>query len=458
MKDEKTLEEQISKLSERIDQNSNDKEAYLGRGNIYGYLEKSEEALQDFSRAIEIDPNYKEAYYKRGNLYIILGKYEKALQEYSGVIKIDPNCKKVYYNRGMLYSILGKYKEALQDYNKVIKLDPNNKEVYYNRWHLYGAQRKYKEALKNYNKIIEIDPDDKEKILFYVGFIYLLKKDIINAGKKFIEARKDMFDIITLSDNTDLIRQVIEYMISNPDENDFFKKITNSINQRTLDIYKSIYTNILLIISLLYVRINKEKPIAHYTTKNAAQQMLFDISPFRLTTTLTVNDPQEGQTIFQLLEIDKIKSVKNDNRAFIGCFSFNYENLNQFRLYGKKAGKEATGISLTLNEKFFSNNISSNYIIPINKNIGEKQKKEQELLPLFRCVYVDPNTRKVISLGHKEDYLFYRESKDYKDISKYIRDLNKKKKKIAVYLEEIRKIIKENNNLDYSVISKLFLP
>ena len=535
MKDEEKLEEQLSELSERINQNPNDKVAYNNRGNLYYNLGKNAEALQDYKKAIEIDPKYKEAYYNRGNLYrnlgkneealqdykkaieidpdfkeaynnrgilyynlgkneealqdykkfieidpddkdayynrgilyYNLGKKEEALQDYSQVIRIDPDCKEAYNNRGNLYRNLGKKEEALQDYNKAIEIDPEYKRAYNNRGNLYMKYKKCDESIKDFNKVIEISPNEKEKMLFYIGCVYLLKKEPENAGKKFIEAKKDMFNIITLSSNTELIKKVIAYMISDPDEHDSLKKATDSVDQNTLDLYKSIYTDILLIIRLLHVKVKKETFIAHYTTKDAAQQMLFNKSPFQLTSTLTANDSQEGKTIFHFLlqkdKIDKIKSEKNDNMAFIGCFSFNYENLNQFRLYGKNAGKDATGISLVLNENFFSSDISSDYFKSdysnsVNENKGKEQIKEQELLPLFRCIYVDPKTSKVISLGHKEDYLLYRDEKDDKDISKYVKDLDEKKDKIVEYLKEIRKTIEENDNLDYSVISKLFLP
>src|SRR5690606_20913557 len=99
----------------------------------------------------------------------------------------------------------------------------------------------------------------------------------------------------------------------------------------------------------------------------------------------------------------------NIYQAFIGSFTFNPDSLNQFRLYGKNNNIEGSGVSLILSFQYFSDNANLNKGLtnPPTSNVEIKEMTKQ---PLFRCIYIDPLSRRVISLGHKEACVFYREN------------------------------------------------
>ncbi|MFP3367231.1 hypothetical protein R0J93_26660, partial [Pseudoalteromonas sp. SIMBA_148] len=74
-------------------------------------------------------------------------------------------------------------------------------------------------------------------------------------------------------------------------------------------------------------------------------------SAFRLNTINNVNDPSEGKLLVNYLRNIQEKSFYSPDfdenlHAFISCFTFNHDSLNQFRLYGKQDNKEASGLSL----------------------------------------------------------------------------------------------------------------
>ena len=147
--------------------------------------------------------------------------------------------------------------------------------------------------------------------------------------------------------------------------------------------------------------------------------------------------------------------TERDYHAFISCFTLNHDHLNQFRLYGKSAGKEATGISLVFCSDFFSRelsfenisyfktatnsvskkevesnlqtlntneetNIESKEIISkefsiLNSHCAYAQEKHREIKipklskrPVFRCVYVDAESG-FISIAQRDEMTFYRE-------------------------------------------------
>ena len=137
----------------------------------------------------------------------------------------------------------------------------------------------------------------------------------------------------------------------------------------------NIVLNIIGILTLDFNKYdNEEKPferkLAHYTSTYTSNLLIGDDkkkrSPglFRLNTINNVNDPSEGQLL-----VRKLKEIKSNEfypldfnerfHAFISCFTFNHDSLNQFRLYGKENDKEASGMSLVFRKDFFQ---SENFI------------------------------------------------------------------------------------------------
>ena len=188
-----------------------------------------------------------------------------------------------------------------------------------------------------------------------------------------------------------------------------------------------------------------ERKIAHYTSTYTSNLLIGNDkrsdspSLFRLNTINNVNDPSEGQLL-----IRKLKSI-NDNvfvpldfdknlHAFISCFTFNHDSLNQFRLYGKQDNKEASGMSLVFHKDFFqpksliggisylslespSNETASLLNIDSakleNVKIQSSKNKNEEIVKrsVMRCVYLDP-TSDYFHLAQRNRLTFFREFGD----------------------------------------------
>ena len=99
-----------------------------------------------------------------------------------------------------------------------------------------------------------------------------------------------------------------------------------------------------------------EYKFAHYSRCETAFKLIGNSqtgspSAFRLGSVGNVNDPKEGVVLGQYLgKCCKLASdifIDNEPYAtFVGCFTFNHDSLNQFRLYGKENNQEASGVSL----------------------------------------------------------------------------------------------------------------
>ena len=100
-------------------------------------------------------------------------------------------------------------------------------------------------------------------------------------------------------------------------------------------------------------------PLAHYTSPHVCH-ILFGIggnetaSPMRIGSSTYMNDPSEGRGLLDLLNQQDLelenKTDGASHNAFFTCFSSRVNDLNQFRLYGKEDGVEASGCCLVFNK------------------------------------------------------------------------------------------------------------
>lgn len=190
-----------------------------------------------------------------------------------------------------------------------------------------------------------------------------------------------------------------------------------------------------------------ERKLAHYTSTYTSNLLLGNDknntrpSSFRLNTINNVNDPSEGQLL-----IRKLKGVKDNSfvplafdekfHAFISCFTFNHDSLNQFRLYGKQDNKEASGMSLVFKKDFFQSknfiggisylsidnklkiteaisniNVKESYHIQGQKIKNENDDQKIVRQSVMRCVYLDPKSD-YFHLAQRNRLTFFREFGD----------------------------------------------
>ena len=191
-------------------------------------------------------------------------------------------------------------------------------------------------------------------------------------------------------------------------------------------------------------RKNPERKLAHYTNTSVANLLLernedgILSSFFRLNTINNVNDPSEGHLLVNYLEDIKenyfyAPDFDKSLHAFVSCFTFNHDSLNQFRLYGKEADKEASGVSLVFEKEFFQsdNSLEGLSFLSLKNNsqnsdetispleLDEQLNTEKSVdgkfrvskQPVMRCAYIDP-TSEYIQLAQRNRITFFREFGD----------------------------------------------
>ena len=149
-------------------------------------------------------------------------------------------------------------------------------------------------------------------------------------------------------------------------------------------------------------------PLAHYTSSTVCNKLFGvvnedDPSPMRIGSSTYMNDPSEGKGLLELLKLQDLelenKTDCSPHNAFFACFSSRVNDLNQFRLYGKEDGVEASGCCLVFNKSgdwLKVPDISAPFR-SITKNQDENLAEfkeanisnvEYENLPLYQVAYI----------------------------------------------------------------------
>ena len=159
-------------------------------------------------------------------------------------------------------------------------------------------------------------------------------------------------------------------------------------------------------------------PLAHYTSPSVCERLFgivsdkaddktpvdrSKVSPMRIGSSTYMNDPTEGEGLLELLNLQDLElENKADcpvHNAFFTCFSSRVNDLNQFRLYGKENGVEASGCCLVFNKsgdwlkepdisasfRSFTNKQNEGFKEPIEADVVGLEDKN---LPLYQVAYI----------------------------------------------------------------------
>jgi len=222
-------------------------------------------------------------------------------------------------------------------------------------------------------------------------------------------------------------------------------------------------------------------PLAHYTSPSVCERLFgiisdktddkandndpvdsSKVSPMRIGSSTYMNDPTEGEGLLELLNLQDLelenKADCPDYNAFFTCFSSRVNDLNQFRLYGKENGVEASGCCLVFNKSgdwLKEPDVSASFISFTNKqNEGFKDPievdvagSEDENLPLYQVAYIAYNDEYIVE--EKGDKWLL--NKNNQKFSIRLKPIGKNPSwhqfRIGKLEETLKELIKKSNNI-----------
>ena len=214
-----------------------------------------------------------------------------------------------------------------------------------------------------------ISKDKTESFIKSVNFFNELREEILNINKKEEKKKKNLpllYSNEKEKEGLELEKKIRHYLRDigylNKDWIFYFEKKKQEIQEslfkgKTSQPQDAVST----ILAVLYITPMElgSIPMAHYTSPHVCH-ILFGIggketaSPMRLGSSTYMNDPSEGKALLDLLNQQDLelenKADGASHNAFFTCFSSRVNDLNQFRLYGKEGGVEASGCCLVFNK------------------------------------------------------------------------------------------------------------
>ena len=441
------LDECISAWS-NIDRKDNPEvyaKAQLNLGATYyaqGKLDQAIEAWSNIHREDDSEAHAK-AQFNLGYTYKNQDKLDKAIEAWLKVHRDDDpeTYAKAQTNLGFVYYVQDKLDKAIAAWLKVHRDDDPETYVQaqFNLGVAYHTQGKLDKAITAWSNIHrDDDPETYAKAQFSLGRIYEDKGELNHTKEAYCNARNFLY---YESERAWRILDCPKFL---------YKKL------------HELAANTDKILTSLQIDLDFESKVSHYSRASTAFNLFGDEknnekpSNFRLSTIRGVNDPTEGLVLGKYWDQQGISETIhiNETATFISCFTFNHDSLNQFRLYGKEDGLEATGISLVFNKDFFNihldhlgfitNPSSDNASLmeePSKTSKTEKQSKKNdktffvEKCKLYRCIYLDPETG-YLTLARRDKSTFYRNNrkKAEEEWEKYQDLILEKEKNFKKYL------------------------
>ena len=465
---------------------------YNYRGLCKNNLGLYEEAIKDFDISIELNKKVEnipyatnkdlaDAYYYKGLAKKDLGEYEEAIKDFQEALKYNRTYLLiVYYNIGISKINLGLYEDAINYFDNI------NQIKYYNE----TEKKEESYYIKIYEYHMSTFCNKAFAKLLSGKNVYF--EDFRNYNKFFIPNNNHIIYIVSLlfeNYKYDLIEKIFNYLVEE-NYNDLWENdITfNLLKNKTIDkeILKNIKKNLLyqylLLQSLSFNNKTLKREftynieIAHYTSLNILLKLIKEDNKIRITNISNANDPKEGKILENILNKNKLDiKIKNDENLITlqTSFSRNKDALTMFRLYGKNENKEATGICLVIDKKYFNDNYLST-VIEVNLDNQKQEEKKgnknyKNAKEIIQKRFERKNLYWVIYYNEEKNQLVFNPTKSkYSSVIIDLNTINKNKKNInkiedlinCIFhniinsAKEIDKI--ENKNLTDEIFSNLF--
>ena len=493
-------EEAIINLHKAIELNPNYEDAYFNIGSCQLELKNYEESIKYFNKVIELNPKNEYAYFNIGLSKIEQKNYEDAIKYFNEVLKLNPKEEGAYYNIAYSKIIIKKYEEAIIYIEKFIELNPNDENIYYLMAGCQYDLKKYNAAIEYYDKVIKLNHSNKYPYFIKsICKIYLNNENAIEDFRSFFKINEDnniyIITILQLFEEYEYIEKLFKFIVDIKN-NELWgnEPITNLISRfddsKNFDDELKENIKYLLLYEYFLLKIltfdteeeNNNIEISHYTSldiltlllnpkeeKTDKKEKIKESGNIRINNITTANDPKEGKILERILNKNNIDmKIENDEKALTlqTSYSRNKDSLTMFRLYGKKENKEATGICLVLDNKYFNNSYTSPYSYEFKLKIENNKIEMNEKINKEKFQENKRNLYWVLYYNEKENQLVYNKEKskyasniiDLNDLNNddYKAELKEDDKKedmikyafakIFHYTKEIKKQIEGNEN------------
>jgi tetratricopeptide (TPR) repeat protein/tRNA A-37 threonylcarbamoyl transferase component Bud32 len=171
------VKDALTAYNRAVQIDSQNAEAWQGRGLTQALNGQHREALESFDRALQIDPTLVTALTGKGTALNMLHRNQEALQVFDRAVTLEPDNAYAWNGKGAVLSALGQTEQALQAFDVALHFDPHMAKAWGNKGLVLRQQKRYSEALRAFEQALTYDRDSviywngKGLVLYEMGRI-----------------------------------------------------------------------------------------------------------------------------------------------------------------------------------------------------------------------------------------------------------------------------------------------
>jgi len=153
--------------------------------NLYGELDRLQEAISNYEAAIKIDTQFYPAKVNLAMLYNQQGKNEQAEQLLREVVESEPELYEIAYSLGLLLVEMEQYNDAITYLEKAARGLPDRARIHYNLGLLYQQMQRTMRAEKELQLAMMLEPQTLD---FQYGLAdHYLKRGMLQEARRIAE-------------------------------------------------------------------------------------------------------------------------------------------------------------------------------------------------------------------------------------------------------------------------------
>lgn len=159
------VDQRIAQYRSRLQQNPDDRQAWLDLGLLYVQLQRHEEAREAFENAVRLDPKDARALAVLGSLYDDTDMTDKAIETYTRALDLESNPtqkqkieKQLAIVRAKKAYADGNMQDAEERFKAIVSDDNNNYVAHFFLALIYSRGEKLEQAIAEYQEVLRIVP------------------------------------------------------------------------------------------------------------------------------------------------------------------------------------------------------------------------------------------------------------------------------------------------------------
>lgn len=160
------LRDALDTYDRALQSDSQNAQAWQGRGLTYAMRGQHRDALASFDRALQLDSSLIVSLNGKGTALNMLHRNQEALEVFERAAVLAPDNSVAWNGKGAVLSALGKPEEALRDFDLALHFDSHMAQAWSNKGLVLRQLKRFPEALRSFDQALSYD---QNSVMYHNG-------------------------------------------------------------------------------------------------------------------------------------------------------------------------------------------------------------------------------------------------------------------------------------------------